>query len=71
MTRANGDVSWAEETLYQIINYRHWKRLPTVITTNENVLDRTGRIGSRIRDEAMSELVRLEVPDHRLQLRKR
>ena len=71
VSRANGDVSWAEEQLYQIINYRHWKRLPTVITTNEDVLKRTGRIGSRIRDHQTSGLIRLDVQDYRLMLPRR
>jgi DNA replication protein DnaC len=57
---------WADEKLYQIIVYRHNARLPTVITTMQEVLKERGPIGSRIQDTSVGQLVRLEAPDYRI-----
>ena len=56
---------WAEEKLYQIIVHRHNLRLPTVITTNLDVTDMPGAIFSRIRDQSIGKLVRIDAPDFR------
>lgn len=57
---------WAEEKLYQIFVHRHNFRLPTVITSMENFAEQSGPIGSRIRDAALGQLVRIEAPDYRI-----
>ena len=59
------------EQMYRIINHRHVHRLPTVITTNEDVLKMQGRIGSRMRDPHTGQVVRLDVQDNRLMLRRK
>ena len=64
-------TEWAQEQMYQIVNHRHIDRLPTVITTNENVLQMVGRIGSRIRDWHTARVLRLDVQDNRLMLPRR
>ena len=60
---------WAYEKLYQIIVHRHNLRMPTVITTSMQVLDTTGPIVSRIRDELSGMLIRIDAPDYRVKRR--
>ena len=60
---------WAYEKLYQIVVHRHNQRMPTVITTSLNVLDTTGPIVSRIRDELSGMLIRVDAPDFRVKRR--
>lgn len=61
---AQSPTAWAEEKLYQIINYRYVNRLPTVITSNVNMRDVDGRIASRLRDPMVNHIV-MSVPDYR------
>lgn len=57
---------WAREKLYQIINHRYNAKLPTVITTN-NDLDRLdGRIKSRLCDSQLCKLIVLQAADYRM-----
>ena len=61
---AQSPTAWAEEKLYQIINYRYVNKLPTVITSNVNMRDVDGRIASRLRDPMVNHIV-MSVPDYR------
>lgn len=56
---------WAEEKLYQIINYRYINRMPTVVTTNLDMAEIDGRISSRLMDEPLVSRVRITAPDFR------
>ena len=57
-------TAWAEEKLYQIINHRYVKKLPTVITSNVSLREMDGRIASRLRDPFVTRIV-MQVPDYR------
>ena len=59
---------WAEEKLYQIFVHRHNYRLPTVITSMEDLAEQSGPIGSRIRDAALGQLIRIDAPDYRVRV---
>ena len=61
---AQSPTAWAEEKLYQIINYRYVNRIPTVITSNVNPRDMDGRIASRLKDPFITRVV-MQVPDYR------
>lgn len=61
---AQSPTAWAEEKLYQIINYRYVNRLPTVITSNVNPRDIDGRIASRLKDPLVMRVI-MQVPDYR------
>ena len=63
--RGGSDVSWAEEQLYELLSHRHWKKLPTVLTSNANILSATGRIGSRLNDDKVGQVILLDLPDNR------
>ena len=58
-------VSWAEEQLYELVSHRHWKALPTVLTSNANIVTATGRIGTRLNDYKVGQVIMLDLPDNR------
>ncbi len=56
---------WAQEKLFQIINYRYNARLPTVITTNHELEEITLRLRSRLVDPDLTRIVTILAPDYR------
>lgn len=56
---------WAQEKLFQIINYRYINQLATVITSNIDFVDFEGRIASRLMDPELVTQVKITVPDYR------
>lgn len=66
---AQQTTQWAQEKLYQVVNYRHVAGLPTVVTTDQS-LDRLQeahpRIVARIADPHAGTVVTLLAPHYRL-----
>jgi DNA replication protein DnaC len=60
---------WAQEKLYQVINYRYNARLPTVITTCSSLDEFESRISSRLQDPRLSLVWNIIAPDYRGDLR--
>ena len=58
-------TGWAQEKLFQIINYRYINKLSTVITTNLTLDEIEARIRSRLSDPELVTLVRMSAPDYR------
>jgi DNA replication protein DnaC len=58
-------TNWAQEKLFQIINYRYINRLPLVVTTNLALNQIEGRIRSRLVDPEMVTFKRILAPDFR------
>lgn len=56
---------WAQEKLFQIINYRYINHLPLVVTTNLILEDIDARISSRLEDPELVTRVRILSPDYR------
>ena len=56
---------WAQEKLFQIINYRYINKLPTVITTNLILDEIESRIRSRLQDADFVKHVRITSSDYR------
>ena len=56
---------WAEEKLYQIINHRYTLKLPTIITTNLDLIELDGRVRSRLQDSDLVNSVKIAAPDFR------
>jgi len=56
---------WAQEKLYQVINYRYNARLPTVITTCCSTDEIEDRISSRLVDSKISLVFNIMAPDYR------
>jgi DNA replication protein DnaC len=59
---------WAQEKLYQVINYRYNAQLPTVITSCFSLEDIETRISSRLADIRISTSFNINVPDYRSDL---
>ncbi len=58
-------TAWAQEKLFQIINYRYVNRLPLVVTTNLMLDQIEGRIRSRLDDPDLVTRVAIRAPDFR------
>ena len=56
---------WAQEKLYQLINYRYNARLATVITTCFSLDEIESRISSRMMDPSLSLVFNIMAPDYR------
>lgn len=58
---------WAQEKLFQIIDYRYTHLLPTVITTNTRIEDMEARLRSRLLDHHQDRARRIVInaPDYR------
>ena len=56
---AQSGTPWADEKLFQIVNYRYNACLPTVITTNLTVRDLEARLASRLTDPQVSTILLL------------
>jgi DNA replication protein DnaC len=56
---------WAEEKLFQIINYRYINKLPLVITSNLSLKDIDPRIYSRLDDATLVKDIFINAPDFR------
>jgi DNA replication protein DnaC len=62
---AHNATGWAVEKLFQIIDYRYIRKLPTVVTTNLDLEDLDDRIRSRLQDPDLVTCVRISAPDYR------
>ena len=58
-------TGWAQEKLFQIINYRYINKLPLVVTTNLGLDEIDARIRSRVTDPQLVSIVRINAPDYR------
>jgi DNA replication protein DnaC len=56
---------WACEKLYQIINHRYTLKLPTLVTTNQDLNEIDDRISSRLHDDQLVSKVQISTPDYR------
>lgn len=56
---------WAQEKLFQILNFRYINRLPTVVTTNLSLNEIEGRIRSRLTDPELVTRMVITAPDYR------
>lgn len=58
-------TEWAQEKLFQILNYRYINKLPLVVTTNMPLDQMEGRIRSRLSDPDHVAYVNIQAPDYR------
>jgi DNA replication protein DnaC len=59
------NTEWAQEKLYQIFNHRYNARMPTVVTTNQELEAIEGRIRSRLVDHRLVQILTIIAPDFR------
>ncbi len=62
---AQSNTPWANEKLYQIINFRYNAQLPTVVTTNLALEEIDPRIRSRLLDTMLTATHYITAPDYR------
>lgn len=63
---AENNTAWATEKLFQIINHRYNYRMPTVVTTNQQMFERMdARIASRLSDPSLSRVVTINARSRR------
>ena len=62
---AESETPWANEKLYQILNYRTDLSLPTVITGNLKLADVESRLRSRLGNRLLGKVVQNTAPDYR------
>ena len=62
---AQSSTPWAQEKLFQILNHRYNRRLPTVITTNCELDEIDLRLRSRLLDMDLVDHVVIQTPDFR------
>ena len=58
-------TGWAQEKLFQIINYRYINKFPLVVTTNLALDEIEARIRSRLADPELVTACRINAPDYR------
>jgi DNA replication protein DnaC len=58
-------TGWAQEKLFQIVNYRYINKLPLVVTTNLALTEVEARIRSRLADPELVTACRIVAPDFR------
>jgi DNA replication protein DnaC len=58
-------TSWAQEKLFQIVNYRYINHLPMVVTTNLDMDDIDARIHSRLADPELVSVIHINSTDYR------
>jgi DNA replication protein DnaC len=56
---------WAQEKLYQLVNYRYNAQLPTVFTMSYSLDEIENRISSRMVDHSLSLVFTITAPDYR------
>ncbi|MDE3090524.1 MAG: ATP-binding protein [Chloroflexota bacterium] len=62
---AQSATAWAQEKLFQLLNFRYNAQLPTVITMNRELEEIEPRIRSRLADATLCTIVTLLAPDFR------
>ncbi len=66
---AQGSTIWADEKLFQLVNYRYVARLPTVATVRAENYPLEGRFHARVFDPGRSQHIKIEAPAYRPVLR--
>ena len=56
---------WAQEKIFQILNFRYINKLKTVITTNLMLDAFEGRVRSRLQDDELVQHLKISAPDYR------
>ena len=62
---AHSSTPWAQEKLFQLLNYRYNAQLPTVVTTNQRLEELDPRLRSRLLDQGLVTYRHILAPDFR------
>jgi len=61
---AHSTSPWADEKLFQIVNYRYNHRLPTLFTSRKRLEEIEEQIASRMADPGLSTQLLIKAPDY-------
>lgn len=61
---------WAQEKLFQLLDYRYVGRLATVITTTKDIKDINPRIVTRLIDQRVCRMVNIDVPSYAMRMKR-
>jgi DNA replication protein DnaC len=61
----SGSSEWVREKLYSVVNYRYQAKLPTVVVTNERLVDLPPRLRDRLADDALCTHIKVIAPSWR------
>ena len=64
-------TAWAQEKLFQIIDYRYLTRMPTIITSSEEMEDTNDRLATRLLDRRICVSFALEVRSYAERIKKK
>lgn len=62
---AHSATPWAQEKLFQLLNFRYNAQLPTVLTTNQELDEIDLRLQSRLADSVVCKVITITAPDFR------
>jgi len=68
---AESPTPWAAQALYQLLDYRYMRELPTVIASNMTTAEFPDRIRSRLKDRSVVQIVGITSGDYRRQKARR
>ena len=68
---AESPTPWAAQALYQLLDYRYMRELPTVIASNMTMAEFPDRIRSRLKDRSVVQVVAITSQDYRNRKRKK
>ena len=63
------DTAWEKSILEELVNYRYYNRLPTVLTTNKMIEDLPDRVVSRFSEEGIGVIIENKGGDYRRRVR--
>jgi DNA replication protein DnaC len=61
---------WAQEKLFQLLDYRYVARMPTVITTAKNMPEMNQRLVSRLVDQRICRTVEIDVQSYAMRMKR-
>jgi DNA replication protein DnaC len=63
--RRGAEVSWADEQIYRVLDYRYREKMGTIITTNIELARVAPRLRDRLQDRALVAAFGLNLPSYR------
>jgi DNA replication protein DnaC len=61
---------WAQEKLFQILDYRYVGRMPTVITSSKDMNELNPRLVSRLIDQRVCRIIEINVQSYALRMKR-
>ncbi len=63
--RRGNEVTWPDEQIYRVMDFRYRERMPTIVTTNVSPERTPARLRDRLRDSDLTVAFGLDLPSYR------